>query len=133
MFTKKCSFQVSFYAVESAGSPHDGRLLAEATSWDKIIDIGSKDIGALQLHDVTPLKSCSRGGRKVVIISEYDLSAQTVPIFQLYNKQGKLTVNWLYECFYNHAFCRRSISKINGTMSRDFLPLVFSSIDPLGH
>ena len=77
--------QVSFYAIHPRKAD---TLVTEAVSEDKIIDIGSKDIGALQLHDVTPLKSCAGGGRKVIIVSEYDLSAQSVPIFQLFNTQG---------------------------------------------
>ena len=61
-----------------------GRGIAWHISPTPIIDIGSREIGALELHDVTPLKSCVRGGRKIIMISEYDLADETVPVFQVW-------------------------------------------------
>jgi len=53
-----------------------------------ISDTASKAHGAMDLHDVTPLRSCATGGRKVVMLAEFGLAKDVEPKFQLYNSQG---------------------------------------------
>ena len=36
----------------------------------------------MKFNDATPLISCVNGGRKVVMISEFELAEDVVPIFQ---------------------------------------------------
>lgn len=80
-FMKKVNLKVRFYAKKCEKWVE----VCSDESKHSIIDIGSKDIGALEIHDVNPLKSCSRGGRKVMMISEYDLAEGTLPVFQLWD------------------------------------------------
>jgi len=49
-----------------------------------IVDSGNKDIGAMDFVDAHPLKSCSLGNRFVAIVSEYNLSKDVSPIFQIF-------------------------------------------------
>lgn len=53
-----------------------------------ISDTASKAHGAMDLHDVTPLRSCARGGRKVVMLAEFGLAKDVEPKFQLYDSLG---------------------------------------------
>ena len=58
-------------------------------AWSKTINnSASTTCGPLSIHDVTPLKSCSEGGRKVIMISEFTLAKDVKPRFQLYDQQG---------------------------------------------
>ena len=49
-----------------------------------IVDSGNKDIGAMDFVDAHPRKSCTNGNRMIIIISEYNLSKDITPIFQVY-------------------------------------------------
>ena len=42
----------------------------------------------MKFNDATPLISCVNGGRKVVMISEFELADDVVPIFQVYDSNG---------------------------------------------
>jgi len=53
-----------------------------------ISDTASKTHGAMDLHDATPLSSCAKGGRKVVMLAEFGLAKDVMPRFQLYNEGG---------------------------------------------
>lgn len=53
-----------------------------------ISDTASKAHGAMDLHDVTPLRSCARGGRKVVMLAEFGLAKDVEPKFLLYDSLG---------------------------------------------
>lgn len=53
-------------------------------SSETIIDTGNKDIGAMDFVDAHPLSSCSRGGRTVMMLSEYNLSREIGPVFLIY-------------------------------------------------
>ena len=53
-----------------------------------ISDTASKAHGAMDMRDATPLVSCSRGGRKVVMVSEFPLARDVQPRFQLYDRTG---------------------------------------------
>lgn len=50
-----------------------------------IVDSGNKDIGAMDFVDAGPLRSCTKGNRLVVVASEYVLSKDIVPMFQVYS------------------------------------------------
>ena len=51
-----------------------------------IIDTGNKEIGSMDFYDATPHKSCVKGGRKVIMVSEYNLDKKVSPIFQIYDQ-----------------------------------------------
>lgn len=58
-----------------------------------ILDSGNKDIGAMDFIDAHPLETCLKGGeRRVWMASEYNLSRDVVPIFQVFtvNSAGEL-------------------------------------------
>lgn len=55
-----------------------------AISPQTIIDTGNKDIGAMDFVDLHPRGSCVKGNRMVILISEYNLSKDISPIFQVY-------------------------------------------------
>ena len=49
------------------------------TSVSSIVrDTGSKETGSMEIQDVTPRLSCTQGGRKVIIASEYELDTEHV-------------------------------------------------------
>jgi len=56
-----------------------------------IVNPDSKSVGALKIHDVNPCISCSNGGRKIIMISEFPLS-DCKPYFQLW-KNVKIKMN----------------------------------------
>ena len=80
-YMKRVRLRVKFYKETVPGKWTE---MCSDISKKPIIDIGSKDIGALELHDVHPLKSCSKGGRKITMMSEYDLADNTIPVFQVW-------------------------------------------------
>jgi len=53
-----------------------------------IVDSGNKDIGAMDFVDAHPQKSCTNGGRLIIIISEYNLSKDITPIFQIFTSDS---------------------------------------------
>jgi len=53
-----------------------------------IVDSGNKDIGAMDFVDANPRKSCTLGNRVIIIVSEYNLSRDTTPIFQIFTNNG---------------------------------------------
>lgn len=61
----------------------------EAVSPQCIIDTGNKEIGAMDLVDCIPRKSCVNGKRKIIIVSEYILSRDVAPIFQVFRREGE--------------------------------------------
>ena len=66
-----------------------GEEIASAVSPQTVVDNGSKKIGCMDMHDAWPRRSCSLGGRKVIMVSEYDLAANDVePKFEVYDSAG---------------------------------------------
>ena len=62
-------------------------------SRQNILDSGNKDVGAMDFIDAHPLETCLRGGqRRVWMASEYNLSRDVVPIFQVFTltSEGEL-------------------------------------------
>ena len=79
---KKLRLRVEIFCLAS------GRSLSSQTS-PPISDSASRTHGAIDLYDVTPRRSCAFGGRKVVMIAEFGLASDAVPVFQLYSPQGE--------------------------------------------
>ena len=65
-------------------------MLAASTISCPIKNTDSKSVGALKLHDIVPRQSCSGGGRKVVMVSEFPISNDVSPRFQLWGPDGRL-------------------------------------------
>jgi len=78
---KKVKLKVEVFDLDT------GTLLGSDIS-QAISDTASKAHGAMGLHDATPLRSCARGGRKVVLLAEFGLAKDVEPKFQLYDSQG---------------------------------------------
>ena len=55
---------------------------------NEIVDSVSKNHGSLDLLDVSPLRTCARGGRKIIMIAEFRLSKDILPQFQLLDTNG---------------------------------------------
>merc|ERR1719481_268525 len=72
---KKLRIQARFF-----NNSFDKTVLSD----QEIIDTGNKDIGAMDFLDMHPRKSCEKGGRQIIIVSEYNLSKDVVPIFEVY-------------------------------------------------
>ena len=56
------------------------------TMSETIKDTGNKKSGAMDLHDVSAQKSCTKGGRKIFMESEYSLAKDVRPVFQVYDE-----------------------------------------------
>ena len=54
-----------------------------------MVDTGNKDIGSMDFYDASPLKSCNRGGRKIIMVSEYPLAIDVFPKFQVHDETGQ--------------------------------------------
>ena len=67
-----------------AKSDESGSHIGFAVS-ETIKDTGNKNSGAMDLHDVSAQRSCTRGGRKIFMESEYSL---TKDVFQVYDEAG---------------------------------------------
>merc|ERR1719350_1842740 len=74
--------KVAFYTLQ-------GEPVASAVTKQAVVDNGSKRIGCMDMYEAWPRRSCSRGGRKVVMISEYELAEDVEPVFELYDTSGK--------------------------------------------
>ena len=64
------------------------KLLASGIS-EKIVNTESNRIGAFKFFDVFPQQSCTEGGKKIVMISEFPLNTDTEPQFQLWDQLGE--------------------------------------------
>ena len=67
-----------------AKSDETGSHIGFAVS-ETIKETGNKNSGAMDLHDVRAQRSCTRGGRKIFMESEYSL---TKDVFQVYDEAG---------------------------------------------
>ena len=55
---------------------------------EPILDMGRAQYGPIEIQDANPLMSCEEGGRRIIILSAYDLSHDVEPRYQLWNKEG---------------------------------------------
>ena len=70
-------------------SMKEDRLIATGVS-EEVTDTGSKTVGALDVWDATPLMSCERGGRKVIMVSMFkDWDKSVKPFFCLTDRDGE--------------------------------------------
>ena len=92
---KKVKLNVEFTSLSA------GRLIASYRTAKAVSDTASKQLGALDFLDATPLKSCNQGGRKIVMIAEFGLAQDVVPWFQLYTKQDGQRLMDLEDQFIN--------------------------------
>ena len=51
-------------------------------------DTGNKKNGSMDIHDISVQRSCTKGGRKVMIESEYSLAKDVRPLFQVEDEFG---------------------------------------------
>jgi len=65
-----------------------GELIASAVSPQTVVDNGSKRIGCMDMYEAWPRRSCALGGRKVIMVSEYDLADDVEPKFEVYDNAG---------------------------------------------
>eukprot|EP00092_Neocalanus_flemingeri_P014524 GFUD01015671.1.p1 GENE.GFUD01015671.1~~GFUD01015671.1.p1 ORF type:complete len:633 (+),score=203.98 GFUD01015671.1:47-1945(+) len=72
---------VDVFSLES------GKLLGTGRS-ASIMDTNSKECGAMTIHDISALKSCEAGGRKVFMVSEFSLAKDVQPVFQVWSQEG---------------------------------------------
>merc|ERR1712032_1077891 len=77
----KIRVKVSFYNSARA-------LICSSISPQTVVDNGSKKIGCMEMYDCWPRKSSPSGGRKIMMISEYDLADDVVPKFEVYDAEG---------------------------------------------
>ena len=66
----------------------DSGICMSIISHQTIVDSGNKDIGAMDFVDAGPLRSCIKGKRLVVVASEYILSKDIVPVFQVFTQDN---------------------------------------------
>ena len=71
----------------------NGQEIGEVISTNYIREKSNREIGSLRLHSVTPLITCSKGGRHINIFSEHDLSKNVSPVFLVYNAFGARDVD----------------------------------------
>jgi len=77
----KIRMKVSFFNAS-------GDLICSSISPQTVIDNGNKKIGCMEMYDCWPRKSSPSGGRKIMMISEYDLADDVVPRFEVYGADG---------------------------------------------
>lgn len=97
---KKCSTNLMRIRLKVSFFNTSGKLITSSVSPQTVVDNGSKRIGCMDMYDAWPRRSCSRGGRKIMMISEYDLAEDVVPIFEVYDSAGNQrpsVENWIVQ------------------------------------
>eukprot|EP00092_Neocalanus_flemingeri_P000871 GFUD01000928.1.p1 GENE.GFUD01000928.1~~GFUD01000928.1.p1 ORF type:complete len:806 (-),score=155.07 GFUD01000928.1:82-2499(-) len=79
---KKLRIKVEIFSLES-------NLLICSGLSSPICDTASKEHGAMDFAEATPLRSCSKGGRKVVMVAESQIAKDVEPKFLLFDQNGK--------------------------------------------
>ena len=54
-----------------------------------ICDTASKEHGAMDFVEASPLRGCSKGGRKVLMVAENQIAKDVEPVFLLYDQNGE--------------------------------------------
>jgi len=85
LFKKKNSSNLKMFRIRADFYNVHGYHLGSTIS-ETIKDTGNKQSGAMDLHDVSVQRSCTRGGRKVFMESEYSLAKDVLPVFQVYDE-----------------------------------------------
>ena len=76
---KKLKIKVEIFSLET------NRLIHSEHS-ASICDTASKEHGAMDFALATPLPSCSKGGRKVMMVAEGQIAKDVEPVFLLYDQ-----------------------------------------------
>ena len=88
--SEKNANNISTFRLRVQFRTESGINLAEGISSGDIKDTRSTKTGALDIFSVTNKKSCYHGGRKITIISRWDLDKESVrPRLQVYNEKGE--------------------------------------------
>jgi len=89
-FKKVNSSNLKMFRIRADFYDESGHHIGFTIS-ETIKDTGNKKSGAMDLHDVSAQKSCTRGGRKIFMESEYSLAKDVRPVFQVYDEAG---IHW---------------------------------------
>jgi len=79
---KKLKLKVEIFSLET------NMLIYSAIS-PSICDTASKEHGAMDFVEASPLRGCSKGGRKVLMVAENQIAKDVEPVFLLYDQNGE--------------------------------------------
>ena len=88
LFVKKNKVNLKMFRIKVDFYSETNLFLGSCTS-DAIKDTGNRVSGAMDLHDVSLQKSCTAGGRKVIMVSEFSLADDVIPVFRVYDRDGQ--------------------------------------------
>ena len=86
-FKKENSSNLKMFRLRADFFNEFGQHIGMATS-ETVKDTGNKKNGSMDIHDISVQRSCTKGGRKVIIDSEYSLAKDVRPIFQVHDEYG---------------------------------------------
>ena len=88
LFVKKNKSNLKIFRIKVDFYSETNLLLGSCIS-DAIRDTGNRVCGAMDIHDVSLQKSCTAGGRKVIMVSEFSLADDVIPIFRVFDSDGQ--------------------------------------------
>jgi len=90
LFVKKNKVNLKMFRIKvDFYSGEETNLFLGSCISDVIKDTGNRVSGAMDLHDVSLQKSCTAGGRKVIMVSEFSLADDVIPVFRVYDRDGQ--------------------------------------------
>ena len=93
LFVKKNKVNLKMFRIKvdfySETRDSETNLFLGSCTSDVIKDTGNRVSGAMDLHDVSLQKSCTAGGRKVIMVSEFSLANDVIPVFRVYDRDGQ--------------------------------------------
>merc|ERR1712098_747021 len=57
---------------------------------DEIKDTGNIQQGSMDIYDVSLVKACCSGGRKIIMVSDFGLSKHVKPRFEVFDKENNI-------------------------------------------
>ena len=81
---KKFRIRVDFYLDKDFQIP----LIADTC--DEIKDTGNIQQGSMDIYDVSLVKACCSGGRKIIMVSDFGLSKHVKPRFEVFDKENNI-------------------------------------------
>jgi len=88
-YKKKTSTNIKKLRIKAEIYSLDTNLLLCSGQSSAVSDTASKEHGALDFAIATPLRSCSKGGRKVLMVSEGQIARDVEPKFLLYDQNDR--------------------------------------------
>ena len=79
---KKLKLKVEIFNLET-------NMLIHSAISPSICDTASKEHGAMDFAEASPLRGCSKGGRKVLMVAENQIAKDVEPVFLLYDQNGQ--------------------------------------------